>query len=469
MAPTSIAFGTSGWRGILSDDFTFFNLRRATRAVARYVREEKRGHVPRLFVGYDTRFLSQHLAREAASVLAAEGVRPRVAADFVPAPVAAHAIRRGRLDGGIHLTAGHNPGEYHGLKFSARDGAPAPPQVMRRIEALAREIADGTPPPAPRPPEIRTADPSIPYRTSILAQIDRRAIARGRLRLVCDPGHGAGRGYLAALLSPAARVSEIRSERDVYFGGRGPGCREEHLADLLAEVRRTRAHLGLATGGDAGRFGIVDRPGHFIPPHLVLALLADYLLETRAHRAGIARTVATTRLLDDVAALHGVPLFETPVGFSHFRDLLLRKEAFLAGEESASLSIAGHVPEKDGILAGCLVAEMVARRRKSLREQIRDLFRKTGPRHSARRDIRTSPQEVVALRRRLESPPSSLAGRRVREVRRPDGTLLTRDDGSWLLLRPSGTEPLVRCHAEAGSPKDLARLMDAGIALALDR
>lgn len=469
MAPTPIAFGTSGWRGILSDDFTFFNLRRATRAVARYVREEKRGHAPRLFVGYDTRFLSGHLAREAASVLVSEGVKPRLADDFVPTPVMAHAIRRGRLDGGINLTAGHNPGEYHGLKFSTRDGAPAPADVMKRIEALARKIPDGSPPPAPRPSEIRTAEPARPYRASVLGLVDRRAIARGRLRLVCDPGHGAGLGYLAALLSPAARVTTIRSERDVHFGGRGPGCREENLAALREEVRRTRAHLGIATGGDAGRFGIVDRGGHFVPPNLVLALLADYLLETRGHRAGIARTVATTRLLDDVAALHGVPLFETPVGFSHFRDLLLRKKAFLAGEESAGLSISGHVPEKDGILAGCLVAEMVARRRKDLRRQIRDLFRKVGPRHSARRDIRTSPREVTALRRRLESPPSSLAGGKVREVRSPDGTLLTRDDGSWLLLRPSGTEPLVRCHAEAGSLKDLARLMDAGIALALDR
>ena len=469
MAPTPIAFGTSGWRGILSDDFTFFNLRRATRAVARYVREEKKGHAPRLFVGYDTRFLSEHLAREAASVLVAEGVKPRLAADFVPTPVVAHAIRRGRLDGGINLTASHNPSEYHGLKFSTRDGAPASPEVTKRIEALAREIPDGSPPPAPRDSEIRTVNPPGPYRTSVLGLIDRRAIARGRLRVVCDPGHGAGRGYLSTLLSPAARVTTIRSERDVQFGGQGPDCGEDHLADLCAEVRRTGAHLGLATDADAGRFGIVDRGGHFIPANLVLALLADYLLETRGHRTGIARTVATTRLLDDVAARHGVPLFETPVGFGHFRDLLLRGEVFLAGEESAGLSISGHVPEKDGILAGCLVAEMVARRRKSLREQIRHLFRNVRPRHSTRRDIRASAGEVVALRRRLESPPSSLAGRKVREVRTQDGTLLTRDDGSWLLLRPSGTEPLVRCHAEAASPKDLARLMDGGIALALDR
>jgi len=469
MAPTPIAFGTSGWRGILSDDFTFFNLRRVIRAVARYAREEKRGHVPRLFVGYDTRFLSEYLAREAASVLISEGVKPLLAADFVPTPVAAHAIRRSRMDGGIHLTASHNPPEYHGLRFSTRDAAPAPAEVTRRIEALIGETPDGSPPAALRASGIRTIPPPASYRASVLKLFDRRAVARGRLRLVCDAGHGAGRGYLQALLSSAARVTAIRAERDVLFGGHSPDCGEDDLADLRAEVRRTGAHLGLATGADAGRFGIVDRGGHFIPANLALALLADYLLETRGARLGIARTVATTRLLDDVAAHHGVPLFETPVGFTHFRDLLLRREVLLAGEESAGLSIAGHVPEKDGILAGCLVAEMVARRRKCLREQVRLLFRKVGPRYSARRDIRTSLPEVLALRRRLENPPSSLAGGRVREVRRLDGTLLTRNDGSWLLLRPSGTEALVRCHAEARSPKELVRLMDAGRALTLDR
>ena len=469
MAPTPIAFGSSGWRGILSDDFTFFNLRRVTRALARHAREEKRGRVPRLLVGCDTRFLSDLLARDAASVLASEGVKPLLAAGFLPTPVAAHAIRRGRLDGGINLTACHNPPEHHGLKFSTREGAPPPAGVATRIEALIAETPDGSPPPAPRAAGVRTVDPRRPYLVSVLRLFDRGAVARGRLRLICDAGHGAGRGYLRALLSPAARVTEFRSERDVHFGGLVPDCGEEHLADLCAEVRRTGAHLGLAASPDAGRFGVVDRGGHFIPADLVLALLSDYLLETRGGRLGIARTVATTRLLDDVAARHGVPLFETPVGFAHFRDLLIRKEALLAGEESGGLSIAGHVPEKDGILAGCLVAELVARRRKSLREQIRLLFRKVGPRHSARRNIRTSPSEALALRRRLESPPSSLAGGRVREVRRLDGTLMIRDDGSWLLLRPSGTEALVRCHAEARSPKDLARLLDAGRALTLDR
>lgn len=465
MSPTPIAFGTSGWRGVLGDDFTFANLRRVTRAVARYLREEVGARPPRVFVGYDTRFLSEHLAREVASVLLAEGVQPRLSPDFVPTPVVAHAIRRWRLDGGINLTASHNPSEYNGLKFSTGDGAPAPAEVTKRIEAFIREDGDGAPVPAPRPAEFRPLDPSADYRAAVLRLVDRKAIHRARLRLVSDPVYGAGRGYHPALLKGLASVTSIRSHRDVKFGGHGPDCTEKQLTALSREVRRTRSALGLATDGDADRFGVVDRDGLYVPANLVLALVADYLLESRGYRSGIARTVATTHLLDDVARYHGVPLFETPVGFKHFRDLLLTGKVFMAGEESSGLSVARHVPEKDGILAGLLVAEMVASRRKSLHGQVRDLFRKVGPRHSRREDHVVSPPEIEALRRRLGVPPSSLVGKKTLKVATVDGTKLTFQDDSWLLLRPSGTEPLVRCYAEARNPRDLTRLLDAGRAM----
>jgi phosphoglucomutase len=462
MTSASIAFGTSGWRGILGDTFTFPNLRRVTRAVAAHLREETATRSPRVFVGYDTRFLSEQLAREVGAVLVAEGVRPRVSSDFVPTPVVAFAIRRWRLDGGINLTASHNPAEYHGFKFSTRDGAPAPPEVTRRIEARLQDGCDASPAPPVRDAELRPLDPSVEYGRAVLALVDRTPLRRARLRIVADPVFGAGRGYLSRLLHGAATVVPIRSNRDVNFGGGGPDCNENNLADCSREVRRRRAHLGLATDGDADRFGIVDTGGKYVPANLILALLADYLLETRKFTSGIARTVATTHLLDDVAAHHGVELFETPVGFKHFRDLLVEGRAFLAGEESSGLSVAGHVPEKDGILAGLLVAEMVARRGKNLHRQIRDLFRRIGPRVSRREDHRVTPAQVDLLRRLLESPPGRLAGRKVTEVRRVDGTMLLRDDGSWLLLRPSGTEPLVRCYAEARDARELDRLLAAG-------
>jgi phosphoglucomutase len=465
MPPTPIAFGTSGWRGILSDDFTVPNLRRATRAVARYLRARTKPRAPKVFVGYDTRFLSESLALETARVLSSEGVRPRLSGDFVPTPVVAHAIRRWRLDGGINLTASHNPADYQGFKFSTSDGAPAPPEVTRRIEALIRQGMRGDAPPAARPSDLKFWDPSGDYRRAVLRLVDRKVIRRARLRIVCDPVYGAGRGYLEALLGDDAAVTVIRSNRDVTFGGHGPDINEKELEPLCREVRRTRSALGLATDGDADRFGIVDAGGRFLPANLILALLADYLLESRRQRSGIARTVATTHLLDDVAAHHGVALYETPVGFKYFRDLLLEGKVFFAGEESAGLSIAGHVPEKDGILAGLLVTEMVARRRRSLHHQVRDLFRKVGPRHSRRIDHRVPPEAIESLRRRLRHPPSTLLGKRVVEVSALDGTRMTLKDGSWILLRPSGTEPLVRCYAEARNPRDVTRLLDAGRAL----
>jgi phosphoglucomutase len=474
MAPTPIAYGKSGWRGTLSEDFTYFNLRRATRAVARHLREEKRGGAPRILVGYDTRFLSEQLAREVAAVLLSEGVKARLASDFVPTPVVSHAVRRGRLDGAIRLTAGFEPSERQGFAFSPRDGAPASRQVTERIAELILRSQDGSPSPRLRPSELRPMDPSGPYRSSVLRFIHRPAIARSRLKLVCDCVHGAARGYLMDLLAPAARVTELRADRDVEFDGGAPDCGAKNLAQLSAEVRRSRAHLGLATDGDAGRFGIVDRGGEFVPPGFIQALLADYLLETRGYRTGIARTAAATRLLDDVAGLHGVPLLETPVGFPHLREPLLGRKVFLGADEDAGLALPQHLPEKDGILAACLVAEMTARRRTSLREQLRRLFRKTGPRHWGRREIRLEARDpgdagdagdVQGISRRLESPPSSLAGVRIRETRGSDGTLIIREDGSWILLRLSPEEPAAHAFAEARSPRDLARLLDAGSSL----
>ncbi|MCI0658504.1 MAG: phosphoglucomutase/phosphomannomutase family protein [Acidobacteria bacterium] len=465
MPPTPIAFGTSGWRGILGDDFTCFNLRRVTRAVARYFCRETRNRMPRIFVGFDTRFLSEQFAREVVAVLAAEGVRPILATACTPTPVLAHTVLHRKFDGGINLTASHNPAEYSGMKLSTRDGAPAPTEVTQRVEALVNEIRDGSAPSRLHSSKVRTLDPAPDYTKAVLKHVRFKIIARGKLKLVCDPVNGTGSGYLPRLLSRAKSLVTIRAQRDVTFGGLSPDCTEKQLSPLIQEVRRRRAHLGLATDGDADRFGVVDRGGRFVPANWVLALIADYLLETREARLGIARTVATTRLLDDVAAIHAVPLFETPVGFKHFRELLVNGKALVACEESSGLSVAGHIPEKDGLLAACLVAEMVAYRQKPLHRLIEDLFRKIGPRYSRREDHRLNPEQMDELRARLESPPETLAGKKVVETHRKDGAYLGFQDGSWLLLRLSGTEPLARCYAEARNLRDVGRLMDAARAI----
>jgi phosphomannomutase len=465
MPPVPIAFGTSGWRGILGDDFTCFNLRRVTRAVAKHFCQETRDRPPRIFVGFDTRFLSEHLAREVVAVLAAEGVKPVLATAFTPTPALAHTVLHREFDGGINVTASHNPAEYSGMKLSTGDGAPAPSGVTRRIEALLNEIRDGSAPPASQASKVKTLDPAPEYRKAVLKHVRSKVISRGKLKLVCDPVNGTGSGYLRPLLTPAKSLSTIRTSRDVMFGGLSPDCTEKQLSPLIHEVRRRHAHLGLATDGDAVRFGVVDRGGRFVPANWVLALIADYLLETREVRLGIARSVATTRLLDDVAAFHSVPVFETPVGFKHFRDLLVDGKALMACEESSGLSVTGHIPEKDGLLAVCLVAEMVAFRQKPLFRLIEDLFRKTGPRYSRREDHLLNAEQMDELRGRMESPPDTLAGKKVVELHRKDGIYLGFQDGAWLLLRLSGTEPVARCYAEARNLRDVGRLMDAARSL----
>jgi len=463
-----IRFGTSGWRAVIAEEFTVANVRRVASAIATGVLAE--GPAGRgVFVGFDTRFLSDRFAREAAEVLAARGIAVTLSPAPVPTPVVALAIASGRRAGGINITASHNPPEYNGLKFSTADGAPARPEVTRAIEARANSEdtgggdAGGRAPTAAR---IRELDMRPAYFRQIGRLVRLDVVRRARLSLGLDPRHGASIAYLGGLARKAARtVAAIHDTADPRFGGTGPDCGEVQLRPLARLVRSRRLHLGLATDGDGDRFGIVDRGGVFVPPNLFLAVLADYLLTERGMPGGIGRSVATTHLLDAVCAQHGRKLYETPVGFKYLGEYLTSRRAFLVCEESAGLSVRGHVPEKDGILAGLLAAEMVAARRSSIREQVRDLFKKVGPLHSRRIDYHIDAAARERLARRLEDVPSTFAGRRVASLNTSDGRKMIFTDGSWILFRPSGTEPLVRCYAEARTPKALGSLLAAGRAL----
>ncbi|HYS78996.1 MAG TPA: phosphoglucomutase/phosphomannomutase family protein, partial [Candidatus Dormibacteraeota bacterium] len=356
-----IRFGTSGWRAVIAEEFTFAGVRRVAAAIAGHLvrtGEARKG----VCVGYDTRFLSDRFAREAAAVLAGRGVPVALSPAPVPTPAVAFAIVSGRRAAGINITASHNPPEYNGLKFSTADGAPALPQVTAAIEALIGE--DTVAPPAGdsgtaagvRPHDMRSG-----YFRQIARLVRLQAIRKAKLRVGCDPRYGASIGYLDGLLRKAARSVEAINDRPhPLFGGTGPDCGETQLQPLCRLVRARRLHLGLATDGDGDRFGIVDRGGVFIPPNLFLPVLADYLLTCRRVRGGIGRSIATTHLLDAVCSFHGRPVFETPVGFKFLGEHLTSGRAFLVCEESAGLSLHGHVPEKDGILAALLAAEMVA-------------------------------------------------------------------------------------------------------------
>ncbi|MBI1949804.1 MAG: phosphoglucomutase/phosphomannomutase family protein [Acidobacteria bacterium] len=466
-----IRFGTSGWRAVIAEEFTIRNVRRVAAAVAMHLAGQgtaRRG----VFIGFDTRFMSDRFAREAAAVLAQRGVPVSLSPAPVPTPVVAFAIVSGRRAGGLNVTASHNPPEYNGLKFSTAGGAPALPEITRAIESLANSGRgggaagmDGAAEPgdtAGPPARILSLDMRAAYFRQMSRLVCLPAIRKAGLRVACDLRHGASIGYLDGLLRKAARSLEALHDRpDPLFGGSGPDCGETQLQPLGRLVKRQRLHLGLATDGDGDRFGIVDRGGRFIQPNLFLAVLADYLLTFRRLTGGVGRSVATTHLLDAVCAFHGRKLYETPVGFKFLGDHLKSGRAFLVCEESAGLSLRGHVPEKDGILAGLLAAEMVAVRRKSIREQARELFRKVGPLHSRRIDYHMDAPARDRLARRLEDVPASFAGRRIARLDTTDGRKMIFHDGSWLLLRPSGTEPVVRCYAEARAPRDVEALLAA--------
>lgn len=464
MAHKQIHFGTSGWRGIIAEDFTFDNVRFAVAAIADYVRQQNPRN-PRVIVGYDTRFFSDEFARTAVEILSARQVHCFLCQQPTPTPTIAYEIRRRKVDGGINFTASHNPPEYNGLKFSTPDGAPALPEVTRQLEQLAEKHARGqAPAPAAGPPRSHEEiDPQPPYLETLAEKIAVDEIKSAGLKVVYDPLYGTGAGYLDRFLADRGiEVHTLHGYRDVLFGGHAPEPSDEILSSLREAVKARHAHVGLSTDGDADRFGILDCAGRFISANHVIALLLDYLLETRpTWPRGVARSVATTHLVDAVARHHKVSLHETPVGFKYIGELIQQDKIIIGGEESAGLSIYGHVPEKDGILACLLVAEMVARRRASLEEQLRALFTKVGAYYPVRVNLHLGEAERTRLLERIRRDPKTFDGRPVAGVNRTDGLQLLFDDDSWVLMRVSGTEPVVRCYCETHSEKETAALVEA--------
>ncbi len=460
MTKQTIHFGTSGWRGVIADDFTFPGVRRASTAVAGHVSAGKKS--PTLIVGHDTRFFSPEFARTAATVLRKHGCRIVFCPEPTPTPVLAHAIIHNELDGGVNITASHNPAEYNGLKFSGPDGGPALPEITKDIEKRAAALPDDETSFQEIADDFERLDPRAPYFAQLEKMIRFDVLTKAKGNFAYDAVHGCGAGWLDRILTDhGMTVESIRTKRDVLFDGSGPDPSEENLAPLKKLVIEKKALAGLATDGDADRFGILDRDGSFVQPNHILGLVFDYLLETRGWKLGAQRSVATTHLLDAVARLHGVKVYETPVGFKYVGPLLREDKIALGGEESAGMTIRGHLPEKDGILACLLVAEMIAARGASLGEQLHELFRKVGGEYWPIRVNLHLPAETQAkLPERLRENFSEFAGRKVAKTDRTDGLQLIFDDGSWVLMRPSGTEPVVRIYTEAAKPAAAEKLAE---------
>ena len=461
----AISFGTSGWRGLLAEDFTFPNVRVVTQAIADYLNEQSGAAAP-VIVACDTRFLGDEFSRAVAEVLAGNGLSVIRARQPLPTPAVAWEILHRKAAAAINVTASHNPYPWNGLKLSPASAGPALPETTAAIEKKANALLQSAASVRRASAEqwgslVREEDLGGAYREQLRRLVDLEAIRAARLALVVDPLYGTSAGYLDDMLRAAGvEVTVQHAHRDPYFGGGRPEPEGESLAPLVDRVRREEAVLGLATDCDADRFGVVDRDGTYFSANQILALLVGYLAETRSWKGSVGRSVATTHLFDAAARAHGLGVIETPVGFKYLGDLLIRGEIVMAAEESGGLAIGGHVPDKDGILACLLVAEMVARRGKSLRAMLDELFAKVGALYPERRDFAWSGGKA-ALEERLARVGTELAGRRITGTVTIDGKKFLLEDGSWALARASGTEPIIRVYVEAGREADVPVLLDA--------
>jgi len=459
---TQIKFGTSGWRAVMAEEFTFANVRRAVGGIARYVAAQK-PQGARVIVGRDPRFLGETFCAMAADILSAQGITPLVAAEPAPTPSFAYSVIQLKADGVINFTASHNPPEYNGIKFSTPDGCPALPEVTKKIEAEI--IAGDAAAPAPAgsaKPAAETIDPKPDYLKRLAEIVDLKAIQKAGVKVAFDPMWGAARGYSDELLREAGvQVATVHDQRDVLFGGHAPEPDDHLLEDLRKKMKESGAQIGIATDGDADRFGIVDADGAFLQPNYVIALLFDYLVESRGWKNGVAKSVATTNLINALAEAHKVELHETPVGFKYIGELIMQDKIAIGGEESAGLSIRHHVPEKDGVLAGLLCCEAVARRGKPLGEQLKALCNQVGSYFPRRDNFRLTPVVKEKFTEKLRLDPKEFCGHSVSQVVRTDGLKLVFSDGSWVCYRLSGTEPVVRVYSEARSEKGLEKLSTA--------
>ena len=465
----AIKFGTDGWRGIIADDFTFDNVRYCTQGVAEHLQDKglaQRG----LVVGYDTRFASEHFAAAASEVVAANGIKVYLCPRAAPTPVISYGILQLKAAGGIIITASHNPAQWNGFKVKTEYGTSAPTEVEADIESrLPQIIAQGRVKRLPLDQglsrgviEYLDLDPT--YLQHLGQLIELESIRQAGLKLVVDSMFGAGAGYFKKILEGGrTEVVEINGERNPLFPGIQPEPIARHLSKLSALVGESGASVGLATDGDADRIGIVDEHGTVLTPLQIFALLALYLLEVRGERGAIVKTLTTSSMLYKLGKLYGVPVYETAVGFKYVAPKMMAENALIGGEESSGFGFRGHLPERDGILAGIYILDFINRLKKTPSQLIDYLYSKVGPHHYERLDLEFPAAEREKILERLASKmPATIARSEVTRVNTIDGYHFTLADGSWLLVRLSGTEPILRIYAEASTLERAKMLIAEG-------
>jgi alpha-D-glucose phosphate-specific phosphoglucomutase len=466
----SIKFGTDGWRGIIAEDFTFDNVRLCAQAVAGYLKQNGLDKQS-LVIGYDTRFASEDFAAAAAEVIAGNDISVHLCLKPAPTPVVSFAVPATKSGGAIVITASHNPGSWNGFKYKSQDGASAPGEIISQIErnitsitrhrggvkrlALDKALKQGV---------VDYLDPSPVYFDHLGRFVNIEELRRQKLNIVVDSMYGAGIGYFKAILQGGnLKITEINAERNPSFPQIQPEPITKNLTKLSQLVIEQKADVGLATDGDADRIGIVDERGQFLTQHQVFALLCLYLLEVRGQRGAMVRTLTSTTMISQLGKLFDVPVYETPVGFRYVAPLMMEENAIIGGEESGGYGFRGHVPERDAILAGLYFLDFMVKTEKAPSQLLDYLYSKVGPHYYERKDFHISAAKRQTILHRLSSnPPDNIASSKVTRVDTIDGFRFFLGDESWLLIRFSGTEPLVRIYAEAESLERVKMLLDEG-------
>jgi phosphomannomutase len=472
-----IHFGTDGWRAVISDSFTFSNLRMVSQAIADAVASEhwdKSDTVDtkKIIIGYDTRFLSDRFAGEVARVLAANGFTVFLAQSDSPTPAISYAVKHNNAIAGVMITASHNAPRYNGLKLKGGFGGSALPEQCRRVEVYINDNEEQARGPnlmdfqkARDAGLIQRFNPLPAYFEHLRTLINTDIIAENPQRFVVDAMYGSGRGTIKAFLQgTGCEIYEIRNEMNPGFGGVHPEPIAKYLGPLSSAVSSGFGNFGVVTDGDADRIGAMDERGNFVDPHKIMALSLKYLVEKRKMSGAVVRTVSTTRMIDRLAKRYGLKLYETPVGFNHIADHMMQEDVLIGGEESGGISFKGHIPEGDGPIMGLLLVEMLAESGKSLGEMVDDLLADVGPALYERADLRLNhPVSKTEMTEFLtKQAPKEIGGQAVNEISQRDGVKYIMDDDSWLLIRPSGTEPVLRVYAEGRTQEMVKALLGYG-------
>lgn len=477
----TIHFGTDGWRAVISDTFTFTNLRLVAQAIADAVASadwingtplEIKPDPRKMVVGFDTRFLSDRFATEVARVLAANGFTVFLAQSDAPTPVISHAVRNMGAIGGVMITASHNAPRYNGVKLKSAVGGSALPEQCRRVEVYLNDNEERG-----RGPNLMDMDqarelkliqrfnPIPAYYDHLRKLIDCDIIAENPQRFVIDSMYGSGRGVIRGFLQGSGcEITEIRGEMNPGFGGVHPEPIGRYLGALAGAIGAGMGSFGIATDGDADRIGAMDERGNFVDPHKIMTLALRYLIQNRKLTGSIVRTVSTTRMVDRLAKQYNLPVHETPVGFNHIADYMMKEKVLIGGEESGGIGFFGHIPEGDGIIMGLLIIEMVSAAHTTLYEMVQDIQKELGPVFYERIDLRLKypVAKEKMVQRLVKDAPSTLGGEQLSEVSTMDGVKYIFADDSWLLIRPSGTEPVLRVYAEGRSQEMVKELLAYG-------